>query len=169
MKDWRESSISRVLTFAAALVIYSSAAFAQAPSENASAQKKQTQIEGDPAKLRELAKRFIEGTASAPAQLRVRINSYAVRAMLDRNLAEEAAALASQTTPLLDEKEYLAFTPRGYDRDMAIATKANPNYKPRPFLEGEFSERFLQEVASYYTLLGRAHLKLNKLPQAEAA
>src|SRR5262249_33380606 len=221
MKDWRESSISRVLTFAAALVLYSSAAFAQAPSENASAQKhpvlpedellgkmraarndpaqyieltiklvnefpesryaesagfnfssalkKQTQIENDPAKLRELAKRFIEGTASAPAQLRVRISSYAVRAMLDRNLAEEAAALASQTTPLLDEKEYLAFTRRGYDRDMASATKANPNYKPRPFLEGEFSERFLQEVASYYTLLGRAHLKLNKLPQAEAA
>ena len=134
-----------------------------------SALKKQTQIEDDPAKLRELAKRFIEGTASAPAQLRVRINSYAVRAMLDRNLAEEAAALASQTTPLLDEKEYLAFTRRGYDRDIASATKANPNYKPRPFLEGEFSERFRQEVASYYTLLGRAHLKLNKLSQAEAA
>jgi len=144
------------------------------PAESAgfffsSALKKQAQMENDPAKLRELAKRYIEGTVSAPAQLRVRINGYAVRAMLDRNLAEEAAALASQTTALLNEKEYLAFMRRGYDRDIASATKANPNYKPRPFLEGEFSERFIQEVASYYTLLGRAHLKLNKLSQAEAA
>jgi tetratricopeptide (TPR) repeat protein len=220
MKDWRESSISRVLTLAAMFVLFSLAASAQSPSEGASAQKrpilpedellgkmraarndpaqyleltiklvnefpesryaesagfnfssalkKQSQNANDPAKLRELAKRFIEGTASAPAQLRVRINSYAVRAMLDRNLAEEAAALASQTTPLLDEKEYLAFMRRGYDRDIASATKTNPNYKPRPFLEGEFSERFRQEVAAYYTLLGRAYFKLDKLSQAEA-
>ncbi|MGH9936347.1 MAG: hypothetical protein ACREAM_08875, partial [Blastocatellia bacterium] len=134
-----------------------------------SALKKQAQKENDPAKLRELAKRFIEGTAPAPAQLRVRISNYAARAMLDHNLADEAAALASQTTPLLDEKEYLAFMRKGHERDVASATKANPNYKPRPFLEGEFSERFRQEVAAYYTLLGRGRLKLNKLPQAEAA
>lgn len=221
MKDWRESSISRVLTLVAALILFSLPAFGQAQSKPdtapkppplpedeivgkmraarndptqyveltiklvkefpesrhaesagfnfSSALKKQVQKENDPAKLRELANRFIEGTASAPAQLRVRINNYALRAMLDQNLAEEAAALAGQTTPLLDEKEYLAYMRKGYERDIASATKANPNYKPRDFSEGEYGERFRQEVAAYYTLLGRAHLKLNKLPQAEAA
>src|SRR5262249_856931 len=130
----------------------------------ASALKKQAQKENDPAKLRDLARRFIEGTASAPAQLRVRINSYAARAMLDRDLAEETVALVSQTTPLLNEKEYLAFMRKGYDRDIASVTKSNPKYKPRPFLEDEYSDRFRQEAASYYTLLGRADFKLNKTP-----
>src|SRR5690242_4781103 len=54
-----------------------------------SALKKQVQKENDPAILRGLAEKFIAGTASAPAALRVRINSTALRAMLDNNLAEQ--------------------------------------------------------------------------------
>lgn len=131
--------------------------------------KKQAQKEPDPAKMRALAESFIAGTASAPGGLRMRINSTAIRAMLDNNLAEQAATLARQTVAVLNEKEYLAFIRKGYERDIESALKTNPNYKPRPFSETEYSERFRQESATYYSLLGRAHLKLNDLTQAEAA
>jgi len=134
-----------------------------------SALKKQAQKGSDPAILRGMAEKFIAGTASAPAALRVRINSTALRAMLDHNLAEQAVILARQTVAVLNEQEYITFIRKGYERDIASAMKANPNYKPRPFIENEFTERFRQESAAYYSLLGRAYLKLNDLTQAEAA
>jgi tetratricopeptide (TPR) repeat protein len=134
-----------------------------------SALKKQAQRGNDPEIMRRLADSFIAGTASAPAQLRVRVNSYALRAMLDNNLAEQAVALARQTISLLNEKEYLAFMRAGYDRDIERALKANPNNKPRPFSENEYRERFRQESGAYYSQLGRAYLKLNDLAPAEAA
>jgi len=134
-----------------------------------SALKKQAQKGNDPAIMRALAESFIAGTASAPAPLRVRINSTALRVMLDHNLAEQAATLARQTVAILNEQEYVTFVRKGYERDIANALKANPNYKPRPFLESEYTDRFRQESSAYYSLLGRAHLKLNDLTQAEAA
>jgi tetratricopeptide (TPR) repeat protein len=131
--------------------------------------KKQAQRGNDPAILRGLAGKFIAGTASAPAALRVRINSTALRAMLDNNLAEQAVILARQTVAVLNEQEYITFIRKGYERDIANVLKTNPNYKPRPFLENEYTERFRQESAAYYSLLGRAYLKLNDPTQAEAA
>jgi len=134
-----------------------------------SALKKQAQRENDPVIMRRLADSFVAGTISALAPLQVRINGAALRAMLDNNLAEQAVTLARRTISLLNEKEYLAFMRAGYDRDIERALKANPNYNPRPFSENEYRERFRQERGAYYSLLGRAHLKLNDLAPAEAA
>jgi hypothetical protein len=89
--------------------------------------------------------------------------------MLDNGLAQQAVELAQQTNPLLDEKEYVAFARKGYERDIAYASKINPDYKPRPFVESDFTERFLSTKASYYALLGRAYLKLNNQKEAEQA
>jgi tetratricopeptide (TPR) repeat protein len=134
-----------------------------------SALKRQAQRGNDPAIMRGLAEKFIAGTVSAPAPLRVRINGYALRAMLDHNLAEQAVTLARQTVAVLNEQEYIAFARKGYERDIASALQANPNYKPRPFSESEYTERFRQESAAHYSTLGRAYLKVNDLTQAEAA
>src|SRR5258705_8102610 len=51
----------------------------------ASAIKKQASLDTDPSKLRALASRFIEGIASAPGPLRVRTNTSAINAMLDKD------------------------------------------------------------------------------------
>jgi tetratricopeptide (TPR) repeat protein len=134
-----------------------------------SALKRQAQRGNAPEIMRGLAEKFIAGTVSAPAALRVRINSYALRAMLDHNLAEQAVTLARQTVAALNEREYIAFARKGYERDIASALQSNPNYKPRPFAENEYTERFRQESAAHYSLLGRAYLKVNDLTQAEAA
>ncbi len=134
-----------------------------------SALKRQARIDNDPAKMRKLATRFIEGTSSAPAQLRVHTNGSAVRAMLDNDLIEEAIALGRQTIPVLEEKEYLAFSRKQYDRDIERALKANPSYKPRPFGEAMAIDLFRRRKAEYYTQLGRAYLKLDDLWRAEEA
>ena len=90
--------------------------------------------------------------------------------MLDNNLTEEAIALARSTISLLDEKEYIAFERKGFERDMEYARKNFPaQYKPKPFPEAEERERFRGTEASYYTLLGRAYLKQDKLEDAEEA
>ncbi len=83
--------------------------------------------------MRALAETFIAGTASAPGALRVRINSTAIRAMLDNNLAEQAATLARQTVAVLNEQEYLAFIRKGYERDIASVLKTNPTISPGHF------------------------------------
>ncbi|MEP7271745.1 MAG: hypothetical protein ABI882_09580, partial [Acidobacteriota bacterium] len=135
----------------------------------ASALKKQAQLDKDPAKLRALAERYINGTLAAPAPLRVRMNGTALRAMLDNDLPDEAASLARQTIALLNEKEYLVFMRSRHERDVASALKANPKYKPMEFVDSDWSERFVQESSVYYTHLGNAELKLNKLDEADAA
>ena len=135
----------------------------------ASAIKKQVRVDPDPSKLRGLASRFIEGTASAPGPLRVRTNTSAINVMLDNNLASEAVDLTRQTISVLDEKQFLVARRKAYERDIEIATKANPNYKPKPFNEADFVEMFRGTKASYYALLGRGLLKLDKDEEAEKA
>ena len=135
----------------------------------ASVIKRQARTDSDPGKLRPLATRFIEGTASAPGPLRVRTNTSAINAMLDNNLSSEAVDLARQTISVLDEKAFVAARRKGYQRDIESATKANPNYKARPFNEADFIEMFRSTKASYYALLGRGLLKLNKDAEAEQA
>jgi tetratricopeptide (TPR) repeat protein len=132
-----------------------------------SALRRQSRNDNDPAKMRELAKRFIEGTASAPAVLRVHTNGSAVRAMLDNDLTEEAITLGRQTVAVLNEKEYLAFSRKQYDRDIERAVKANPSYKPRRFSEAMAIDLFRRRKAEYYSQLGRAYLKLDDLGRAE--
>ncbi len=135
----------------------------------ASAIKKQAKLDNDPGKLRSLADRFIEGMASAPPQLRVRANNSAIGAMLDNDLAPQAFELARQTIPLLNEKDFFEFRRKGYERDIERASKANPNYKPRPFNETDSIELFLGTKATAYAQLGRALLKLDKIEEAEQA
>lgn len=135
----------------------------------ASAIKKQVRVDPDPSKLRGLASRFIEGTASAPGPLRVRANTSAINVMLDNNLASEAVDLTRQTISVLDEKQFLVARRKAYERDIEIATKANPNYKPKSFDEADFVEMFRGMKASYYALLGRGLLKLDKDEEAEKA
>ncbi len=134
-----------------------------------SALKRQARNDNEPAKMRELAKRFIEGTASAPAMLRVHTNGSAVRAMLDNDLTEEAIVLGRQTVALLNEKEYLAFSRKQYDRDIERAVKANPSYEPRPFGEAMAIDLFRRRKAEYYSQLGRAYLRVDDLERAEEA
>ncbi|HLA09491.1 MAG TPA: hypothetical protein VJ023_02670 [Pyrinomonadaceae bacterium] len=134
-----------------------------------SALKRQARTDNGPVKMRELAKRFIEGTASAPAVLQVHTNGSAIRAMLDNDLTEEAITLGRRTVAVLNEKEYLAFSRKQYDRDIERAVKANPSYKPRPFGEAMAIDLFRRKKAEYYSQLGRAYLKLDDLVRAEEA
>lgn len=135
----------------------------------ASALRKQAKLDNDPGKLRALADRYKEGTASAPAQLRVRANSSAITAMIDNNLAGEAVELARQTIPLLDEREFIEARRKGYQRDIERASKAVPNYKPKPFNETDYVEMFRGTKAQYYALMGRGLANLDKTEEAEQA
>jgi tetratricopeptide (TPR) repeat protein len=135
----------------------------------ATAFRKQAGLDPKPETLRRLATRFIEGTADAPAQLRVRMYTTAATAMVEqRSTADLAVALIQKTLPLLNEAAAIAFARKGNARDVAYARQI-PNYKPRPFVPEEWAERYQTTEASYYSLLGRGYLMLNQTAEAETA
>lgn len=123
----------------------------------------------DPAAARPLGQTYVRGTAHLSNPLKQRINSSAAKALLDAGLPDLARELLLGTVDGLDEENYLNFSRRAWERDMDYAHKLNPNYKSRPFEEGEYRERFPQESAALFSLLGRAELKLGNPQQAEVA
>lgn len=131
--------------------------------------KAQAKLDNDAAKLQALATRYVAGTASAPAPLRVRINSRAASAMLDNNLPEPAIELARQTIPLLDETKYVENEREKYESRIETVKKRDPNYKARPFDEPRAHLDFGLAKVSYYTSLGRGYQKLGNTTQAEEA